>query len=69
MDSLRINIINQDAIVILKGLEQVGLISLQYKEDEKKQLSKQIRGAVSSTKAFEMMQYIENERAEWDERY
>jgi hypothetical protein len=69
MESLRINIINKDAITILEGMEQVGLISLQWKEHGKNKLSRQLRGAISATKANEMMQYIEKERSEWEERY
>lgn len=69
MESLRINILNKDAITILEGLEQVGLISLQWKEHGKNKLSRQLRGAISGKKANEMMQYIEKERSEWEERY
>ena len=35
MESLRINIINKDAITILEGMEQVGLITLQWKNTGK----------------------------------
>lgn len=69
MESLRIDIINKDAIAILKGMEQVGLISLQWVEHGNNKLSKQLRGAISGTKANEMMQYIEKERSKWEERY
>ena len=69
MENLRIDIINKDAIAILKGMEQVGLISLQWKDHGKNKLSKQLRGAISGTKASEMMQYIEKERSKWEERY
>lgn len=69
MESLRINIINKDAITILEGMEQVGLITLHRNEQGKNNLSKQLRGAISGTKANEMMQYIEKERSEWEERY
>ncbi len=69
MESLRINIINKDAITILEGMEQVGLITLHRNEHGKNNLSKQLRGAISGTKANDMMQYIEKERSEWEERY
>jgi hypothetical protein len=69
MESLRIDIINKDAIAILKGMEQVGLISLRWVEHGNNKLSKQLRGAISGTKANEMMQYIEKERSKWEERY
>lgn len=69
METLKINIVNQDAIAILKGMEQAGLITLQKKEIKNKDLSKQLRGAISSSRAKEMIETIEKERSEWDQRY
>lgn len=69
METLKINIINQDALAILLGMEQAGLISLPKKEVKNKNLSKQLRGAISASRAKEMTDTIEKERAEWDERY
>ena len=69
METLKINIINQDALAILRGMEQAGLIMLPSKEIKNKNLSKQLKGAISSSRAKEMIETIEKERAEWDERY
>ena len=69
METLKINIINQDALAILRGMEQAGLISLQKSEVKNKNLSRQLRGTISSSRAKEMIETIEKERAEWDERY
>lgn len=69
METLKINIVNRDAIAILKGMEQAGLITLPKKEIKKKDLSKQLRGAISSSRAKEMIETIEKERSEWDQRY
>jgi len=69
METLKINIIKKDALAILKGMEQAGLIVLPKKEIKNKNLSKQLRGAISSSRAKEMIETIEKERAEWDERY
>ena len=69
METLKINIINQDALAILKGMEQAGLIVLPKKEIKNKNLSRQLRGAISSSRAKEMIETIEKERAECDERY
>ena len=69
METLKINIINQDALAILIGMEQAGLIILPKKEVKNKNLSRQLRGAISSSRAKEMIETIEKERAEWDERY
>lgn len=69
METLKINIINHDALAILKGMEQAGLIVLPKKEIRNKNLSKQLRGAISSSRAKEMIETIEKERAEWDKRY
>lgn len=69
METLKINIINQDALAILIGMEQAGLIILPKKEVKNKNLSRQLRGAISGSRAKEMMENIEKERAEWDERY
>jgi hypothetical protein len=69
METLKINIINQDALAILIGMEQAGLIMLPKKEVKNKNLSRQLRGAISSSRAKEMIETIEKERAEWDERY
>ena len=69
MEILKINIIKQDALAILKGMEQAGLIILPKKEIKNKNLSKQLRVAISSSRAKEMIETIERERAEWRERY
>jgi hypothetical protein len=69
METLKINIIKQDALAILIGMEQAGLIMLPKKEIKNKNLSRQLRGAISSSRAKEMIETIEKERAEWDERY
>ena len=69
METLKINIINQDALAILIGMEQAGLIMLPKKEVKNKNLSIQLRGAISSSRAKEMIETIEKERTEWDERY
>jgi hypothetical protein len=69
METLKINILNQDAMPILCGLEQAGLIILHKKEISNKNLSKQLRGAISDSRAKEMIEAIEKERAEWEERY
>jgi hypothetical protein len=69
METLKINIINQDALAILIGMEQAGLIMLPKKEVKNKNLSRQLRGAISSSRAKEMIETIEKERAVWDERY
>jgi hypothetical protein len=69
METLKISIINQDALAILIGMEQAGLIILPEKEIKNKNLSKQLKGAISSSRAKEMIETIERERTEWDERY
>jgi len=69
MDTLRIDILNKDAIAILKGMEKAGLISLSEKKTKKKQLSKQLRGTISPSRAKKMIETIEKERSEWDQRY
>jgi len=69
METLKINIINQDALAILKGMEQAGLIILLKKEMMKKNLASQLRGTISSSRAKEMIETIDKERAEWEERY
>ena len=67
METLKINIVNQDAIAILKGMEQAGLIRLPKEEIKKKNLSKQLRGSISSSRAKEMIETIDKERSEWDQ--
>jgi hypothetical protein len=69
METLKINIVNQDALAILKGMEQAGLIILPKKEIQNKNLAKQLRGAISSLRAKEMIESIEKERSEWEQRY
>ncbi len=69
METLKINIVNQDALAILKGMEQAGLIILPKKEIQNKNLAKQLRGTISSSRAKEMIETIEKQRAEWQQRY
>ena len=68
METLKINITNQDALPILKGMELAGLITLPKKETKHINLSKKLRGTNSSSRAQEMIETIEKERAEWDRR-
>jgi len=69
METVKVNIINQDALAILKGMEQAGLIILPKKEVKVKNLAIQLRGSISSDRAKEMIDNIDKERAEWDKRY
>ncbi len=69
METLTINVINQDALAILKGMEQAGLITLSKKENKNRNLAKRLRGTISSSRAVEMIDTIEKERAEWVTRY
>jgi hypothetical protein len=69
METLKINILNHDAMAILYGMEKAGLIVLPKKENRNKNLSKQLRGAISGSRAKEMIDTVEKERAKWDERY
>ena len=69
METIKINIINQNALAILIGMEKAGLIRLPKKEIKNKKLSVQLKGAIPSSRAKEMIETIDKERAEWDERY
>jgi len=69
METLKIKLINQDALAILKGMEQAGLILLPKKEIKNKNLSKQLRGTISDSRAKEMIDNIEMQRTEWDQRF
>ena len=69
METLKINIVKRDALAILLGMEQAGLIILPKKEIKNKDLSKQLRGAISKERAAEMIETIEKERTEWEGRY
>ncbi|HAZ03454.1 MAG: hypothetical protein A2W90_16505 [Bacteroidetes bacterium GWF2_42_66] len=69
METLKINVINQDALAILRAMEQAGLIVFPEKDTENKNLSKQLRGTISSSRAKKMIEIIEKERSEWDQRY
>jgi len=59
METLKINIINQDALAILKGMELAGLITLPKKESKHTSLSKKLRGTISSSRAQEMIETID----------
>ncbi len=69
METIKINILKTDAFSILKVMEDAGLISLNKKENKVKNLSQQLRGTISGVRAKEMIEFIEKERTEWEERY
>ncbi|MBK8632756.1 MAG: hypothetical protein IPN72_03990 [Saprospiraceae bacterium] len=69
METIKINILNQNALTILKGMEQAGLILLPKKEVSNKNLAEQLRGSIDSKLAKDMIEAIAKEREEWDERY
>ena len=69
METLKINVVNQDALAILKGMEQAGLIILPKIEIKNKNLAKQLRGAIPSSRAKEMIEIIDQQRVEWEKRY
>ena len=69
METLTISIINHEALSILKGMERAGLIILPKKELKNKNLSKRLRGSISGSRANEMIDAINKDRAEWEARY
>ncbi len=69
METIKINIINENALTILKGMEQAGLILLPKKEVSNKNLAEQLRGSIDSKLAKDMIEAIAKQREEWDERY
>jgi hypothetical protein len=69
MESLTINIINPDAIPILKGMEHAGLIAFPDQEKKHKNLAQLLRGSISISRAKEMIETINKDRAEWEQRY
>jgi len=69
METIKVNIISQDALSILKVMEDAGLISIPKKEAKIKNLAQQLRGTMSSSRAKEMSEFIEKERGEWEKRY
>ncbi len=69
METLKINIINQDALAILRGMEKAGLIILSKNEIKNTNLAQQLRGTIAGSRAQEMIETIEKERAEWEKRY
>ena len=69
MGILKIEILNQDAMAILRGMEKIGLITLPPKKSGNKKLSEQLRGSISASRAQEMMDSIEKERATWEQRF
>jgi len=69
METLKINIIKQDALSILKVMEEAGLISITKQDTKTKNLAQQLRGTMSSSRAKEMAEFIEKERGEWEKRY
>ncbi len=58
METLTINVINQDALAILKGMEQAGLITFSKKENKNRNLAKRLRGTISSSRAKEMIETL-----------
>ncbi|MBK8389056.1 MAG: hypothetical protein IPL23_07110 [Saprospiraceae bacterium] len=69
METIKINILNQNALTILEGMEQAGLILLPKKEVSNKNLAEHLRGSIDSKRAKDMIEAISKERKEWDERY
>jgi hypothetical protein len=69
METIKIDIINPDAVAILEGMELAGLIKLPGKETGNKNLAKRLRGSIPASRAKGMIETIEKERAEWDRRY
>lgn len=69
MQTLKIEIVNQDAMSILKGMEQAGLIVLPKEQKKNKNLSKILKGSISGSRAMEMIESINKDRSEWEKRY
>lgn len=69
METIKVDIINQNALTILKGMEQAGLIALQKKDISNENLVEKLKGSIKTSRAKEMMEAIERERKEWEERY
>jgi hypothetical protein len=70
METLTIRVKNKNALAILRGLEKAGLIDLsELKENSRKNLSRQLRGSISTSRAEKMIESIDKERDAWEDRF
>jgi len=68
METIQIELKNKNALSILKSLEKAKMIKLLVTEKQTKDSPIQFKGAITRSRAIEMVTEIEKSRSEWDER-
>jgi hypothetical protein len=70
MRTLKVELRNNNALRILKGLELANIIRLvgTDKKKENTKLSATLRGAISKQRAHELIEQLNQTRNEWQER-
>ena len=68
METIRIELTNKNALSILKSLERAKIIKLFIPDKQSKDSPIYYKGAISTARAIELANEIENSRKEWDER-
>ncbi len=66
MNTLLIEVTNQDAYPLLKELEKLHLIKVIQKNTPVKRLSERFAGKLSSQDAEKLQEHIKHSRNEWD---
>jgi len=68
METIQVEIINKNALSILRGLEKAKLIRLIKTENKEENSPIQYKGAFTRDKAMEWVKQLEKSREEWNER-
>ena len=68
METIYIELINKNALSILKSLEKAKMIKVIDSDKQVKNSLLRLKGSISSERAIEMANEIEKSRNEWDER-
>lgn len=66
MDTLLIEVTNQDAYPLLKQLEKLHLIKVIQKHTSVQKLSEKFAGKLSAQDAEKLQEHINHSRNEWD---
>jgi hypothetical protein len=68
METIQVEIINKNALSILRGLEKAKIIKLIKTKNKEENSPINHKGAFTRERAIELIEHVEKSRDEWDER-
>jgi len=69
MTTITVEVKNRKALSILEGMEKAGLIAISSSKKNHVNLVQRLRNKISGSRAEELIDAVNKDRAQWEERY